>query len=72
MKEGMNTVEVYARSSDGTEVTRRIKLKYLEGANSMPLDPRLLAQRNRLLENRLMDLRRRSMEIQTDRDETVR
>jgi hypothetical protein len=72
MREGVNTVRVFARSTDGTEGTRRIKLKYLEGANAQELDPRQLAQRNRLLENRLMDLRRRSMEIQTERDETVR
>lgn len=72
MKEGMNTLEVYARSSDGTEVTKQVRVKYLEGAKSDLLDPRLLAQRNRLLENRLLDLRQRSMEIQTERDESVR
>lgn len=72
MREGMNMVEVYARSTDGTEARRRIPLKFLKGAGTQPLDARQLAQRNRLLENRLLDLRRRSMEIQTERDENVR
>lgn len=66
MREGVNTVEVYARSTDGTEARRRLDLKFLADAGVQELSPRLLAQRNRLMENRLMDLRRKSMEIRED------
>lgn len=72
MREGINVVEVFARASDGTKATRRIKLKFLKDGGVQELDPRLLAQRNRLMENRLLDLRRRRMEIETERDEDMR
>ncbi len=72
MREGMNTVEVYARSSDGSESTQRVRVKFLTDAGVQALEPRQMAQRNRLLENRLMDLKRRSLEIETERDEEVR
>lgn len=72
MREGRNTIEVFARSSDGTQTKRRISLNYLKDAAAQVLDPRLLAMRNRLLENRLLDLRRRSMALQAERDENVR
>ena len=72
MKPGMNTLEVYARATDGTERTQRVKVKYVEGAGTPAMDPRLIAQRNRLLENRLTELKNRRLEIQTERDESVR
>jgi hypothetical protein len=72
MREGMNTLEVYARSTDGTEARRRVRVKFLESGAPQDLNPRLLAQRNRLMENQLLELKRRSLEIQTARDESVR
>ncbi len=72
MREGKNTVEVYARSTDGSEAVKRIKLRFLADAEVQSLSPRLLAQRNRLMENRLQDLKHRRMEIQIERDEAVR
>jgi hypothetical protein len=72
MVEGDNTVEVYARSSDGTEGRQRVKLRFLQGAEAQPLSPALLAARNRLMESRLLDLKQRRVEIQAARDEKTR
>ncbi len=72
MKPGMNTLEVYARATDGTERTQRVVVKYMEGAGTPALAPRLIAQRNRLLENQLMELKQRRLDIETERDEDVR
>ena len=72
MKPGMNTIEVYARATDGMSSRKRIRLKYVESAGPQVLDARLMAQRNRLLENQLLELKRRRLEIQTERDEKVR
>lgn len=72
IRPGMNTLEVYARATDGTEGTRSVSVRFLEDGGVQPLTPRLLAQRNRLMENRLLDLQRRSLEIQAERDEEIR
>jgi len=72
MKEGENTIEAYARSTDGTEGRREVMVKFLPGATAQQLSPRMVAQRNRLLENRLLDLQRRRVEIQAEANEDVR
>jgi hypothetical protein len=72
MKVGKNTVEVFARATDGSEATRKVTLRFLANGEVQPLGPRLVAQRNRLLENRLHDLQNRNLRIQEERDEQVR
>jgi hypothetical protein len=72
MNEGKNTLEVYARSTDGTEGRREVTVSFLAGAEAQQLSPRMMAQRNRLLENRLLDLQRRNIEIKTEEDEATR
>jgi Mg-chelatase subunit ChlD len=72
MREGKNTIEVFARSTDGTQARRNVTVKFLAKAAMPGLSPRQVAQRNRLLENRLLDLQKRSLEIQVERDEAVR
>jgi hypothetical protein len=72
MNPGKNTVEVYARSTDGTEGRREVSVSFLAGADPQELSPRLLGQRNRLLENRLLDLQRRNVEIQAEANEDTR
>ena len=72
MNEGKNLVEVYARSTDGTEGRREVTVNFLAGASPQALSPRLLGQRNRLLENRLLDLQRRNVEIQAEANEDTR
>lgn len=72
MREGNNVVQVFARATDGSEARKRLKLHFLAERRAQDLPPRLIAQRNRLLENRLLDLQRRRLEIQLDRDEEIR
>ena len=72
MEEGENTLEVYARSTNDTEARRSVQVTFLPNAKIQALSPRLVAQRNRLLENRLLDLQRRRLQIQTERDDDVR
>ncbi|MFI5317112.1 MAG: VWA domain-containing protein [Myxococcota bacterium] len=72
MNEGVNVLEAYARSSDGTEGRREVSVTYLAGASAQELSPRMLGQRNRLLENRLLDLQRRNVEIQAEANEDTR
>jgi hypothetical protein len=72
MKEGDNVIEAYARSTDGTQGRREITVKFLEGAQAQTLSPRMVAQRNRLLENRLLALQRRRVEIKSEADEETR
>jgi hypothetical protein len=47
-------------------------VRFLGNAQVQALSPRLVAQRNRLLENRLLDLQRRRVQIETDAAEEVR
>jgi hypothetical protein len=72
MKEGENVIEAYARATDGTAGRREIRVKFLAGAQAQVLSPRMVAQRNRLLENRLLELQRRRVDIQTEADEEIR
>ena len=72
MREGSNVVEVFARATDGSQARERIKLRFLAERRAQELPPRLVAQRNRLLENRLLDLQRRRLKIELDRDEEIR
>src|SRR5262249_44387308 len=72
MNEGKNTVEVYARSTDGTDGRREVTVSFLPGASTQELSPRQVAMRNRLLENRLLDLQRRNIEIQAEAKEDMR
>ena len=72
MKEGENIIEAYARSTDGTAGRREIRVKFLPGAEAQVLSPRMVAQRNRLLENRLLELQRRRVDIQTEANEEIR
>jgi len=72
MKNGENVIEAYARSTDGTVGRREVTVRFLAGAEAQVLSPRMVAQRNRLLENRLLELQRRRVEIQTEANEEVR
>jgi hypothetical protein len=72
MREGKNLVEVRALATDGSEQKVRVPVRFVRDADPQPLTPGLIAQRNRLLENQLVDLRNRSLEIQTERDEAIR
>lgn len=72
VREGKNTLEVFARATDGTEARQQVTVTFLKNGRVPELTPRQLAQRNRLLENRLLQLQKRRLEIQTERDEAMR
>jgi hypothetical protein len=72
MAEGENAIEVYARSSDGVQQTHTRRVRFLADAPVAELAPRLRAQRNRLMENHLADLRSRRLAVEALRDEEVR
>jgi hypothetical protein len=72
MREGKNLLEVHARATDGSEGRAQVQVRFLGTAAVQPLPPRLIAQRNRLLENRLLDLQRRRVKIEADAAEDVR
>ena len=72
MEVGENIIEAYARSTNDTEMHRSIRVIFLPNAKIQALSPRLVAQRNRLLENRLLDLQHRRLQIETERDDELR
>jgi hypothetical protein len=72
MKEGRNVLEVYARATDGSEARRHIGVTYLPGGDAQELTLEQVAQRNRLLESRLRDLKQRRLELQVEVGEEAR
>jgi hypothetical protein len=69
---GRNLLEVYVHTRDGAEQTRLLHVDFAQDAPAVPLEPRLVAQRNRLLESRLADLRQRTLAVQVQRDSELR
>jgi hypothetical protein len=69
---GENEIEVHARSSDGAQRTRKITLRCLPEAPPQRLSPNLLAQRNRLVQNRLEALRQRNLGLEAEEAEGLR
>jgi hypothetical protein len=72
MAPGSNVIEVYARSSDGSEATRRLRVQFAADGPPQPLSPHWVSERNRLLENQLADLRRRNLQVEAQRDSELR
>jgi hypothetical protein len=72
MREGSNVIEVHARATDGSEARKSVAVRFLGNGSPAALSPRQIAQRNRLLENRLSDLQRKRAEIELERDEGIR
>jgi hypothetical protein len=72
LQEGENTLELYAKATDGSEGRRKVQVTYLPGADAQALDARQLAQKNRLLENQLLELQRRNVSIEADRNAQLR
>jgi hypothetical protein len=55
---GKNRIEVVARASDGAEARAEVTVAFAPGAPRPPLPRELVAQRNRLLEQRLVEIKR--------------
>jgi len=72
LKEGKNIIQVVARSSDGGEASARVSVAYARNAPRLDLPSDLIAQRNRLLQKKLIDLRRGNVEVEALRVERTR
>jgi hypothetical protein len=69
---GKNRIEVRARSSDGQETTAEVWIQHAPGAKDPPVPEALVASRNRLLEERLVQLKRARLEVERERAEQTR
>jgi hypothetical protein len=72
LKPGANEIEIAARADDGTEAMQRIRLRSEAGAPEVEIPPDLLAQRNQLLEDCLVNLKRVRMKAEDERNEAIR
>ena len=69
---GRNRIEVVARAVDGSEARGEVTVAYAAGAPRADLPTPLIAQRNRLLEQRLLELRRGRVETEREAAEATR
>jgi hypothetical protein len=69
---GENTIEVIAEADDGAEAKTTLALIFEPGAAEAAIPRGLVNQRNRLLEDCLMAVKRVRMEAEEDRNEQVR
>jgi len=63
---GENVLEIRAQGETGRWTHRTLKLRLVAGAAAPPLHARWLERRSRLLEARLMQLRRRQVELEIE------
>jgi len=61
MQVGHNRIRVTARANDGLEASTEITIDYAPGVDTVLLPRELMSQRNRLLEQRLVELKRGRM-----------
>jgi hypothetical protein len=69
---GRNRIEIVARTADGSETREERTVAYAPGAPRIELPPQLLAQRNRLLEQRLVEIKRGRIDAEREAAEQVR
>lgn len=69
---GRNRIQVLARASDGSEETTEVTLVYAPDAPRLDVPRELMAQRNRLLEQRLVNLRRGRISAEREAAEEAR
>jgi hypothetical protein len=72
VKEGRNRIQVLARASDGSDATAEVVLSYAPGVDTVMLPRELMGQRNRLLEQRLVELKRGRIAAEQERVDTAR
>jgi hypothetical protein len=70
VRTGLNRVRVRVRASDGSEASAEVSVGYAEGVKPTRLPRELVALRNRLLEERLITLKRGN--VDTERQVTER
>ncbi len=69
---GRNEIVVKARTSDGREAEDRISLQYAPDAPSPKVPSSLITSQNRLLEKRLLNLKRSSLALEREQAEDAR
>jgi len=72
LEEGHNRIQVTARASDGLEATTETTLDYAAGVHTVTLPREHMAQRNRLLEQRLIELKRGRIAAEQEVVDTAR
>jgi hypothetical protein len=69
---GRNRIEIVARAADGSEASLERTVAYAPGAPRVELPRQLVAQRNRLLEQRLVEIKRGRIEAEREAAERTR
>ena len=72
VEEGHNRIRVVARANDGAEASAEITVDYARGADTMLLPRELMGQRNRLLEQQLVELKRGRIAAEQEQVEVTR
>jgi len=69
---GFNRIQVAVRAHDGLEATVEITLRYAPGVETVILSRELMGQRNRLLEQRLVELKRGRIAAEQEQADVAR
>jgi hypothetical protein len=72
LEPGANEIEITARADDGTEARKVLAVHFQAEAPDPIVPPDLMLQRNRLLEDCLINLKRVRMKAEEERNELVR
>jgi hypothetical protein len=72
LESGLNRLEAVAKATDGRTVKRELSVHYAPGSPNPYLPEELIAQRNRLLEQRLVELKRERLQAERQRADQTR
>jgi hypothetical protein len=72
LRAGKNVIEATARATDGRTVSQRVEVQHAPGSPDPPLRDVMVTARNRLLEERLMELQRARLDIERTKAEETR
>jgi hypothetical protein len=72
LQAGMNRIQVAAIADDGSKADQIVQVTYVPGTAAPVLPHELMAQRNRLLEQKLVDLRRERADSEREAVENTR
>lgn len=72
LQTGRNVIEVWARASDGTEARTQVAVQYVAAVSPPATPTELVELRNRLLEKRIVSLRRDRIEATRASNDAVR
>jgi hypothetical protein len=72
LQAGLNRIEVAAVADDGSKAQQIVQVSYVPGTASPALPRELLAMRNRLLEQKLVELRRERANVESESVERTR